>query len=85
MARNYSPAERALQLICAKAGLPYREFLKLWEQSQSLPRRGTPESSYLMVEKSYVTRTEGQPVAEQRTYQEMYAHIVSPKKGFGKG
>lgn len=85
MARNYSPAERALQLICAKAGVPYSQFLKLWEQSQDKPRRGSPESSYTMVQKSYLTSSDVQPSVKQLTYQEMYEHIVSPKKGFGKG
>lgn len=85
MARNYSPAERALQLICAKAGVPYSQFLKLWEQSQELSRRESPESSYRMVQKSYLPSAEGQPSAEPLAYRKMYEHIVSPKKGFGKG
>ena len=32
--RNKTPAERALELICAKANLSYEEFIVLVEKSQ---------------------------------------------------
>ena len=81
MRKKYTPAERALQLICAKAGVPFEEFQKLFEASQNQSYRNSPESSYRMVEKSYVPEAEG----HKSLFRKMYSHITSPKSGFGKG
>ena len=81
MRRKYTPAERALQLICAKAGIPFQEFQKLFEASQSQSFRSSPESSYRMVQKNYLPEAS----EHQDLFRSMLAHVVSPKSGFGKG
>jgi len=81
MRKKYTPAERALQLICAKAGVPFEEFQKLFEASQSQSYRDSPESSYKMVQSSYLPEAAG----HEDLFKLMHEHIVSPKSGFGKG
>ena len=79
--RNYTPAERALQLICAKAGCNYEEFAKLMEQSQGKSPRTSPKSSYKMLVERYLSDLETNAV----DWSEMLNHIRSPKRGFGSG
>jgi len=78
--RNYTPAERALQLICAKAGASYEEFYALMEQSQGKEPRTSPESSYKMVRENYLSDLETNSV----DWAEMLNHVRSPKDQFGK-
>ena len=59
MRRHYTPAERALQLICAKAGVPFEEFQKLFEASQNLELSKFSRVIVSDVEKSYVPEAEG--------------------------
>jgi len=78
--RNYTPAERALQLICAKAGASYKEFYALMEQSQGKEPRTSPESSYKMVRENYLSDLETNAV----DWTEMLNHIRSPRDKFGR-
>lgn len=83
MPRNYTFAERALQLICAKAGLPYEEFEKMLEASHHITKMGdyrkSPESSYNMVRNSYHL-----DFYEVRVAKAMLEHVKGPKTNFGK-
>lgn len=79
--RNYTPAERALQLVCAKAGLSYERFCELMAQSQGKTPRVSPESSYRMVKESYCTDIE----TNVEDYSKMLEHVVGPKSGYGSG
>tara|TARA_Y100001973_G_scaffold91179_1_gene139548 strand:- start:634 stop:891 length:258 start_codon:yes stop_codon:yes gene_type:complete len=79
--RNYTPAERALQLICAKAGASYEEFCKLMEQSQGKEPRVSPKSSYKMLIERYLSDLETNAV----DWAEMLNHVRGPKRGFGSG
>ena len=78
--RNYTPAERALQLICAKAGASYEEFNSLMSQSQGKEPRTSPESSYKMVKHNYLSDLETNAV----DWAEMLNHVRSPRDGFGR-
>jgi hypothetical protein len=79
--RNYTPAERALQLICAKAGLSYEEFCKLMEQSQGKEPRVSPENSYKMVQENYLSDLE----TNAEDWAEMLNHVRGPRNGYGSG
>jgi len=79
--RNYTPAERALQLICAKAGLSYEEFCELMEKSQGKEPRVSPRSSYKMVRENYLSDLE----TNSEDWEAMLEHVRGPKKGFGSG
>lgn len=84
MPRNYTFAERALQLICAKAGVPYEEFEKMLEASYHITKMGeyrkSPESSYNMVRNSYKLH-DG---LTEDVCKAMFEHIKGPKSHFGK-
>jgi len=79
--RNYTPAERALQLICAKAGLSYEEFSKLMEQSQGKEPRVSPRNSYKMVQENYLSDL----VTFAEDWEAMLDHVRGPKSGYGSG
>jgi hypothetical protein len=81
--RNKTPAERALEVICAKAGVPFEEFQILLEKSQGInaTERIFPQSSYMMVKDSYLKQSE----IPQEEWAELFQHIKKPKRNFGKG
>ena len=79
--RNYTAAERALQLICAKAGLSYKGFCELMAQSQGKEPRVSPESSYNMVQGKYLTDLDIKP----EDWDKMLSHVRGPRNGYGSG
>ena len=78
--RNKTPAERALELICTMAGVPFDEFQDLLKKSQGTSEREFPEKSYEMVRNNYF---EGSNITKAQ-WVELYAHIKSPRTKFGK-
>lgn len=81
--RNKTPAERALEVICAMADVPFEEFQRLLEKSQgnNASERPFPQSSYKMVKDSYFNQSE----IPQEEWGELFQHIQKPKSNFGKG
>lgn len=79
--RNKTPAERALEVICSMAGMPFNEFEKLLEKSQGSKAsyRDFPESSYKMVKNNYFKNSS----VSQDQWRELANHIRSPKDNFG--
>jgi hypothetical protein len=80
--RNKTPAERALEVICCMAGVPFKEFQELLEKSQGSKAsvRAFPESSYNMVRDSYFKSSS----ISQAQWKELYEHTKNPKSNFGK-
>ena len=77
--RNKTPAERALELICTMANVPFSEFQEMLKKSQESSERAFPESSYYMVRKLYFKDSK----ISQAQWEELYQHIKSPKTNFG--
>ena len=75
--RNKTPAERALELICAKANLSYEEFIVLVEKSQGekASPRHMPEGSYDNIKLQYVANS---GISESQ-WRLLLAHILHPK------
>ena len=80
--RNKNPAERALELVCAKAGVSFVEFQVLLSNSQGDKAHGRPfpETSYQLVEKSYLPSS----ALTKEDWLEIFNHLKSPKDNFGK-
>ena len=47
--RNWTPAERALQLICAMAEVSFEEYQSLLDKSQEATRKAANEGGYDIV------------------------------------
>jgi len=77
--RNKTPAERALELICTMANVPFSEFQEMLKKSQESSERAFPETSYHMVKKQYFKDSE----IREAQWQELYQHIKSPETNFG--
>lgn len=79
--RNKTPAERALEVICSMANVPFHEFQQLLDQSQGdkATKRVFPEASYKMVKHSYFKTS----TVSQAQWEEMANHIKAPKTNFG--
>ena len=79
--RNKTPAERALEAVCAMAGIPFEEFQELLKKSQGdkASHRIFPESSYEMVRKSYFKNSS----ISKAQWKEIHQHITKPKDNFG--
>lgn len=79
--RNKTPAERALEVICSMAGVPFKEFEGLLQKSQGTKasHRDFPESSYKMVKNSYFKNSS----VSQAQWKELADHVISPKDNFG--
>jgi len=79
--RNKTPAERALEVICSMAGVPFKEFEQLLEKSQGdkAKLRPFPESSYNMVKNSYFKHSS----VSQTQWRELVEHITNPRDNFG--
>jgi hypothetical protein len=80
--RNKTPAERALELVCAKAGISFAEFQVLLSNSQGdkANERPFPETSYQLVEKNYLPSS----ALTQEDWLEIFNHLKSPNDNFGK-
>ena len=80
--RNKTPAERALELVCAKAGISFAEFQVLLSNSQGdkACEREFPKTSYLLVDKNYLASS----ALTQEDWLEIFNHLKSPKDNFGK-
>jgi cytochrome P450 len=79
--RNKTPAERALEVICTMAGVPFDEFQQQLEKSQGdkANPRTFPESSYNMVKNNYFKNSS----INQQEWKDLYQHITNPKSNFG--
>lgn len=79
--RNKTPAERALEVICSMAGVPFKEFEELLENSQGdkASQRDFPESSYKMVKNNYFKNSS----VSQDQWKDLVKHIKNPKDNFG--
>jgi cytochrome P450 len=73
--RNKTPAERALEVICTMAGIPFSEFEQLLKKSQGdrARERDFPESSYF--NNSSISKDE---------WRKLFQHCKEPKSNFGK-
>ena len=82
--RNKTPAERALEVICVLADVPYEDFCKVLEQSQGerCTPRPCPESSYDMVGKRYFRNALHQ-FPPRELWLKVLEHVKSPKIDFG--
>jgi len=80
--RNKTPAERALEVICTMADVPFEDFQILLEKSQgnNASERPFPQTSYKMVKNSYFNQSE----IPQEEWGELLQHIKKPKSNFGK-
>jgi hypothetical protein len=80
--RNKTPAERALEVICTMAGIPFSEFEQLLKKSQGdrARERDFPESSYEMVRKSYFNNSS----ISKDEWRKLFQHCKEPKSNFGK-
>ena len=80
--RNKTPAERALELVCAKAGISFAEFQVLLSNSQGDKAKGRPfpETSSQLVEKNYLPSS----ALTQEDWLEIFNHLKSPNDNFGK-
>jgi hypothetical protein len=81
--RNKTPAERALELICTMADIPFEDFEDLLRKSQGdkATERQFPQSSYRMVKKNYL---KGSGI-DKKQWNDLYQHLKKPKSNFGKG
>lgn len=80
--RNKTPAERALELICAKAGLSFEEFetLLLNSQGDKATIRSFPKRSYSLVKNNYLDDSS----LEKAHWLNILNHVTKPKDNFGK-
>ena len=80
--KNKTPAERALEVICAMANVPFEDFCDLLERSQgdNASPRECPESSYNMVKHGYFKDS----MITEDQWKDIFGHVSKPRKNFGK-